>query len=73
MQRYNVRVTDPSQVLLVAEPRDRDVRRMKTTPAETEKDSVIMLVPELCNFTGLTEQMKADFRFMKVNAISTCL
>ncbi len=73
MQRYNVRVTDRSQVLLVAESRDRDVRRMKTTPGEAEKDSVILLVPELCNFTGLTEQMKADFRLMKVcMALSGC-
>jgi hypothetical protein len=60
-------------VLPVAEPCDRDIRRMKTTPAETKKDSIIMLVPELCNFTGLTEQMKAEFRLMKVNTILTCL
>ena len=25
----------------------------------------IALVPELCNLTGLTDQMKADFKVMK--------
>ena len=27
--------------------------------------TTIALVPELCNMTGLTDQMKADFKVMK--------
>ena len=49
--RYNEDVKDANQPLLI----NKDRR----TGAE------IALIPELCQVTGLTDQMRADFRLMK--------
>eukprot|EP00300_Choanocystis_sp_HF-7_P041984 c8759_g1_i2.p1 GENE.c8759_g1_i2~~c8759_g1_i2.p1 ORF type:complete len:770 (+),score=206.00 c8759_g1_i2:29-2311(+) len=50
-RKHNVDVTDPQQPLLVCET--------KKTPKE------ILLVPECCCMTGLTDDMVKDFRLMK--------
>lgn len=36
-----------------------------TSNVITLQDSIICLVPELCNLTGLTDNMKSDFKLMK--------
>ena len=37
----------------------------RKTKEEEEMASMIYLIPELCTLTGLTDQMKADFKVMK--------
>jgi len=53
-EKYNCAVTDPKQPLLVSKPKDRDRRGGMTGP--------ILLVPELCFMTGLTDEQRSDFR-----------
>ncbi len=55
--QYGITITDPGQPMLVHRPQKKAV-----TEGETEK--LICLVPELCMMTGMTEQMRADFKIM---------
>ena len=57
-KHYNITIKDPKQPMLMS-------RSSRRTSQETQTDQLIALVPELCNLTGLTDQMKADFRVMK--------
>jgi len=52
--RYNCSIRDSKQPLLVSRPKDRDRRGGQTGP--------ILLIPELCYMTGLTDEQRADFR-----------
>jgi aubergine-like protein len=49
--RYNETITDSNQPLLINKDR--------------KTGNEIALIPELCQVTGLTDQMRADFRLMK--------
>lgn len=49
--RYNENVSDPNQPLLINKDR--------------KTGNEIALIPELCQVTGLTDSMRADFRLMK--------
>lgn len=49
--RYNENVSDPNQPLLINKDR--------------KTGNEVALVPELCQLTGLTDTMRADFRLMK--------
>lgn len=49
--RYNENITDPNQPLLINKDR--------------KTGNEVALVPELCQLTGLTDAMRADFRLMK--------
>jgi len=53
-EKYSCAVRDPKQPLLVSRPKDRDRRGGMTGP--------ILLVPELCFMTGLTDEQRSDFR-----------
>merc|ERR1719154_539626 len=57
-KQYNIAIKDPKQPMLIS-------RAKKKTHEEADVAKLIALVPELCNMTGLTDQMKADFRVMK--------
>jgi len=57
-KQYNITIKDPKQPMLIS-------RSKRRTNDEKDTDQLIALVPELCNLTGLTDQMKADFRVMK--------
>ena len=57
-KQYNITIKDPKQPMLIS-------RANKKTHEEADVAKLIALVPELCNMTGLTDQMKADFRVMK--------
>ena len=57
-ERYNITIKDKKQPLLVS-------RAKKKTKEEEDVNKTIALIPELCNLTGLTDQMKADFKVMK--------
>ena len=49
--RYNENISDPNQPLLINKDR--------------KTGNEIALIPELCQVTGLTDSMRADFRLMK--------
>ena len=57
-KQYNITIKDPNQPMLIS-------RAKRKTAEEADVAKLIALVPELCNLTGLTDQMKADFRVMK--------
>ncbi|XP_077999596.1 piwi-like protein 2 [Glandiceps talaboti] len=56
MKAYNKEIQDLEQPLLISRPK----RRNQDGEAE-----VICLIPELSNLTGLTDEMRQDFRVMK--------
>ncbi|XP_049546124.1 protein aubergine-like isoform X2 [Anopheles darlingi] len=62
---YNVTIRDPKQPMLVSTPTMRMQRSGITTP--------ILLVPELCRMTGITDAMRKDFNLMKCIANHTCI
>ena len=56
--RYQMKVTDQNQPMLVSKPKMADQRRGNDQP--------IILVPEFCNMTGLSEEQRANFKLMQV-------
>lgn len=54
IQRYNIDIKDKKQPLIVSRAKARDIRG--------GQDEQILLVPELCRATGITEDMRNDFR-----------
>uniref|UniRef100_A0A1B0D353 Uncharacterized protein n=1 Tax=Phlebotomus papatasi TaxID=29031 RepID=A0A1B0D353_PHLPP len=55
--RYNCTIRDTRQPLLVSRSKAKDVR--------AGRPEVLNLVPELCRLTGLTEEMRTNFRLMR--------
>jgi len=49
--RYNESISDPNQPLLINKDR--------------KTGNEVALIPELCQLTGLTDSMRADFKLMK--------
>lgn len=62
-QHWNLQITDMDQPLLVTKPTDKDLRR-------GDKEN-LMLIPELCTITGLSEQARSDFNVMRDLAVHT--
>ncbi|XP_058053389.1 protein aubergine-like [Anopheles bellator] len=60
---YNRRIRDPKQPMLVSTPTMRQKRAGILTP--------IYLVPELCQTTGITDDMRKDMRLMRTIADHT--
>jgi len=60
-EKYGLTITDLEQPLIVSRPSKKDMHR----GAKEEPPQIIMLIPELCQSTGLTDAMRADFRLMK--------
>lgn len=56
-ERYNIRIQDKSQFMLVSRARERDIR--------AGQPENIYLIPELSRATGLTDRMRADFKLMR--------
>jgi aubergine len=61
--KYELTIRDRNQPMLVSNPSTRDVRAGRTLP--------ILLVPELCRATGLTDKMRSNFTMMKAMAEHT--
>lgn len=57
-ERYGLNISDGSQPLLITRPSARDIRAGRTDP--------VLLVPELCRTTGLTDSMRSNFQMMKI-------
>jgi aubergine-like protein len=62
-EKYQIKIRDVNQPLLVSNPRPRDIRGSKTGSA-----SPICLVPELCFATGLNDTLKSNFNLMRAMA-----
>ncbi|XP_038061502.1 piwi-like protein 1 [Patiria miniata] len=58
-KHYDKDITDTGQPLLISKPKKKEQQRSEGKP------SVICLVPELACRTGLTDEMRSDFRVMK--------
>ncbi|XP_035708527.1 piwi-like protein Siwi isoform X2 [Folsomia candida] len=56
-KKYGLRCTDMRQPMLVSRPKKRDFHRGQTGP--------VLLVPEFCQMTGLTDEMRSNFQLMK--------
>jgi aubergine len=56
-RRYRLKVKDRKQPLLVVKPKARNIRG--------GQDRLILLVPEFCRATGVTDQMRTNFQLMR--------
>ncbi|XP_075754569.1 piwi-like protein 1 isoform X2 [Pelodiscus sinensis] len=64
--QYNQDITDLNQPVLVSQPkRRRGLEGVSSGP--------VILIPELCYLTGLTDKMRSDFSVMKDLAVHTRL
>ncbi|GAB0086881.1 hypothetical protein DMENIID0001_010870 [Sergentomyia squamirostris] len=55
--RYNCHIRDVCQPLLVSRAKSKDVR--------AGRPEILNLIPELCRLTGLTEDMRSNFKLMR--------
>ncbi|XP_052901674.1 protein aubergine-like [Anopheles moucheti] len=62
-KQYNITIRDPKQPMLLSQPNERLVR--------LGMDKPILLVPELCRLTGITDDMRRDFNLMRAIADHT--
>ena len=62
-ERYNIRIADKNQPLLVSMPKDRDRRGGRADP--------VMIPPEMCIMTGLTDEQRSNFNLMKNLSVYT--
>jgi len=62
--QYNLHIQDEDlQPMLVSNPKKSDIRRGQTEP--------ILLVPELCFLTGLSDEVRTDYNIMRDVAVHT--
>lgn len=54
VDRYGLQVRDDRQPMLVSNPKKKD-----------QRDIPILLIPELCRTSGLTDKMKSNFQLMR--------
>lgn len=54
LKKYNIRIRDPNQPLLISKAKDREIRGGNS--------DIIILIPELCRATGLTDNMRSNFQ-----------
>ncbi|KAF5302312.1 hypothetical protein FQA39_LY10351 [Lamprigera yunnana] len=62
--QYNIEIMDKLQPLLLN-------KQTKKTSSAEKKDYFICLIPELCYLTGLSEDIRGDFKIMKDIAVYT--
>lgn len=63
LQKYNIRIQDQGQPLLISRSKARDIR--------AGMPELVFLVPELCRQTGLSDAMRADFHLMRALDVHT--
>lgn len=64
-KRYNIKIRDVKQPILISKPKMRDVRG--------GRNEFICLIPELCRATGMTDAMRSNFQDMRKVANHTRL
>ncbi|XP_020807330.1 protein piwi [Drosophila serrata] len=57
LTKYNIRIRDHNQPLLISKNRDK--------AQKTNASDVVVLIPELCRVTGLTDNMRSNFQLMR--------
>ncbi|KAK9504298.1 hypothetical protein O3M35_010663 [Rhynocoris fuscipes] len=57
MKKYNIRIHKLKQPLLVSRPNTKQIRGGSS--------DLILLIPELCYLTGITDEMRSNFQLMK--------
>lgn len=57
-ERYGITIKDQQQPLIISMPSKQDQRRYGRTEP-------ILLIPEICNMTGLSDDQRANFKLMK--------
>ncbi|XP_053601023.1 piwi-like protein Siwi isoform X2 [Plodia interpunctella] len=62
-KKYNIRIQDSGQPLLISRSKPREIR--------AGMPELVFLVPELCRQTGLSDAMRADFRLMSALNVHT--
>jgi len=61
---HNIPIKDSEmQPMLVSNPKKKDIKRGQTEP--------VLLVPEVCFLTGLSDEVRADFNIMRDVAVHT--
>lgn len=65
LDKYNVKIRDPRQPMLVSRSKARDIR--------AGMPELVLLVPELSRITGLSDDMRKDFQLMRALAEHTRL
>ncbi|KAK2142285.1 hypothetical protein LSH36_977g02059 [Paralvinella palmiformis] len=70
-KHHNKEISDLEQPLLVSRPR-KQAREQKGKRHQAQLD-MICLIPELCYITGLTDEIRKDFRVMKDLSLHTRL
>jgi aubergine len=66
-QQYGITIRDPNQPILV------NLKRVRTLGESEKKEFFLGLIPELCQMTGLTDEMRSSFTIMKDLATHTKL
>ncbi|XP_068632882.1 piwi-like protein Siwi [Battus philenor] len=62
-KKYNIRIQDVGQPLLISRSKPRDIR--------AGMPELVYLVPELCRQTGLSDAMRANFQLMRTLNLHT--
>ncbi|BFF94970.1 protein piwi [Drosophila madeirensis] len=57
LTKYNIRIRDHNQPLLISKNRDK--------AQKTNANELVVLIPELCRVTGLTDNMRSNFQLMR--------
>ncbi|XP_016945528.3 protein piwi [Drosophila suzukii] len=57
LTKYNIRIRDHNQPLLISKNRD--------SAQKTNASELVVLIPELCRVTGLTDDMRSNFQLMR--------
>jgi len=57
-ERYGITIKDANQPLIISMPTKQEQRRYGRTEP-------ILLIPEICNMTGLSDDQRANFKLMK--------
>ncbi|XP_046667762.1 piwi-like protein Siwi [Homalodisca vitripennis] len=71
-ERYNIRISHANQPLLVSRSKARERKAFEAgavAQAGAGDPNLILLIPELCRMTGLTDEMRSNFTLMR--ALST--
>ncbi|XP_067935412.1 piwi-like protein Ago3 isoform X2 [Watersipora subatra] len=63
--QYGIQIKDANQPMIITRPKQKDRRTGEM------KEELISLIPELTYMTGLTDEMKQNFRVMKDIAVHT--
>ncbi|KAG8325296.1 hypothetical protein J6590_071086 [Homalodisca vitripennis] len=73
-ERYNIRITQPNQPLLVSKSKPRERRAVEAgavAQAGGGDPNLDLLIPDLCRMTGLIDEMRSSFNLMRTLSAHT--